>query len=650
MALLSFYGFRSYFPSDSFTGDNKPAKEALGSILNDYSKSSVERNRVLNLAIAAAKVDLKITERTAGNFCAGTAGAEFYWVYYFWLHQDAPETIGLQGIDEMLLNGSSLSIEIEREHARQTSITMENSEIEVKGSAISLDGVPTVNNTSESMHGVLPNNDSPSTERHSTENDKSRLANISFTAQSQPPLFLPPPMYLDDEKSNWLSPAVENALPFVGRMEELRQLKHFAEDPGNFLVWGLSGPSGAGKTRLITKWMREFSESQRKLGEEWNIGFLDQSAKHLWKGNWETWVPAKPTFIAIDYIYKSQEVIAELFHRWRPPFDGDLPFKVRLLLVDHILPDDLEELNKHTWLKSITTGGTDWANKKKLFFLTKPLQLPQQAHGRNELAEIMQSAAKIFGKQLNEAETNAGIKVLRNSTMTWCPLFAALKGYAIATGAKSEFGDRRDLITHYLDTTNRLPWKEEDQATAARGVVSACFVAVATLLRDVAFKTLIDTLPTERISGQNFRHEINDIITRSCWIVSRNDPKVLHAFEPDIIGESFFLEFYQHIKYPIDESDFLIKALCKASSGDNSYAKTSEFIGFFERITRNLENDNQSDPKIILYWSSFLDFLVHNEFPENTPIRQAVSIALADVIQALLICGHSELASECLPE
>jgi len=52
----------------------------------------------------------------------------------------------------------------------------------------------------------------------------------------------------------------------------------------------------------------------------------------------------------------------------------------------------------------------------------------------------------------------------------------------------------------------------------------------------------------------------------------------------------------------------------------------------------------------IMYWSMFLGFLIHNNFPKNTPIRQAVSIVLTDVIQALIRCGHHDLANQCLPE
>ncbi len=485
-----------------------------------------------------------------------------------------------------------------------------------------------------------------------SDNQMTTMETLSVLSseKSQPPLYLPPAEFLDDNKSNWLNPSVENALPFIGRVDELNHLTAFATDGGSFQVWGLSGPSGAGKTRLITKWMREFSEEQSNVGIEWNIGFLDQSAMHLWKNNWEEWLPEKPTFIAIDYIYKSQKIIAEMFHRWRPPHDNKLPFPVRLLLIDHILPDNLAELDKHPWLKAITTGGTDWANKKRLFFSPEPIKLLNDTHNEDDLVDIMKSAAGIFGKQLKGMEISEGIDVLKNTTAAWCPLFAALKGYAFATGAKSKFGDRRDLITYYLNTTNRLPWKDNEKTDAARGLVTSYFVAVATLLRDVPFSSLILAYRKQADKGESLRQELEDIIKRSCWIVSNNDQKILHAFEPDIIGESFFLELYQHIKYPIDESSVFISMLCHVSNDNDAYVKTSEFIGFFDRIMRNLENDNQNDPKVIMYWSMFLDFLIHNNFPKNAPIRQAVSIVLTDVIQALIRCGHHNLANQCLPE
>ena len=500
---------------------------------------------------------------------------------------------------------------------------------------------------------IIP--EKPATERPPPTNTGSKPSPNAkdYEQTNQPPLWLPDSDYLNHDKSNWLNPSVINALPFQGRVEELKQLTDFATSESNFQVWALSGPSGAGKTRLITKWMRDFESKQNNSENsqhQWNIGFLDQRTQATWKNNWETWIPEKPTFIVIDYIYKSQEIIDQLINRWRPPNDEKLPFPVRLLLIDHIFPQNLENLLDDPRFRSISSGGVDWENKKKLFFSNTPLELDSETHSKEHLSAIMESAAYLFGAKLNENAIKDGLNELETTTAAWCPLFAALKGYAFAKDAKSKFGDRRDLIKFYLNTTNRLPWFADNDEEKAIGLAVGCFVSVATLLHNTTFQNLISVFSQQDLTKGDLSEQLKLIIIRSCWIVSNSDKTMLYAFEPDILGESFFLEFYHHIKYPIDRSSTFIKLLCQAGNDEDKYNKAHEFIEFFARISRNLENDNQQDPKIKLYWEMFLDFLNHQDFLEDTPIRQAVSIVLVNVIQSLEKCGHDELAKTCLPE
>ncbi|MGH1406674.1 MAG: hypothetical protein ACRBBJ_08980 [Rhodomicrobiaceae bacterium] len=608
MEINKFWIFKGNFKS-SLAGENNDAKMLLGLIFQSLASSGDARQQLLQKAVDHAGNTTKaITHSVQDNFCRGKGDEDIAWAFYFHLHHIIPAgNERLNEIDRILLDGDTFE--------------------EATGfRVIDLPSVATGTTTLASANN----------------------------STSQPPLWLPEEEYLEEDNSNWLNPAVVDALPFIGREKELKQLTEFATSDSKFQVWALSGPSGAGKTRLTINWMREFLKNKNRHNTpdqlEWHIGFLDQSAQEVWKDKWDTWVPEQPTFIVIDYIYKSKEIIDQLIKRWRPPNDGELSYPVRLLLIDHIFPDNLEDILKDIRFREMSSGGMDWENKKELFFGHKPLQLEKEEHTKQYLSEIMGAGAKIFDKELDESEINEGLKELEETTAAWCPLFAALKGYAVAKEAKSKFGDRRDLIKFYLDTTNRLPWFADNAEDKAIGRAVGSFVAVATLVRNTPFKILVNAFPEQELIGTDLREQFERIISRSRWIVSNGNENTLYAFEPDILGESFFLEFYHHIKYPIDQSSTFIDMLCQASNNEDRYIKAYEFIEFFARISRNLANDDQQDPKIIKYWEMFLDFLNHQDFPENTPIRQAVSIVLINIIKMLEKCGHEELETRCLQE
>lgn len=59
-------------------------------------------------------------------------------------------------------------------------------------------------------------------------------------------------------ESIWLNPYNHHSIPLIGREAEKKVLDKFIEPDDDFLTLYVVAPSGAGKTRLISQWMRKY--------------------------------------------------------------------------------------------------------------------------------------------------------------------------------------------------------------------------------------------------------------------------------------------------------------------------------------------------------------------------------------------------------
>nr|WP_306266980.1 ankyrin repeat domain-containing protein [Pararhizobium sp. IMCC3301] len=465
----------------------------------------------------------------------------------------------------------------------------------------------------------------------------------SHPPSSEPPLYLPEQETLSQDKSNWLDPTVVDALPFVGRDKEMRTLNDFVLKEQGFGVWALSGPSGAGKTRLLNHWLHEFSEKSafKSDGKRiWNFGFLNQIVKSNWNGDWSTWEPEFSTLIVIDYIHLFTADIRSLFARWGGSANTLPPKKsVRLLLVDHIFPDNLNELRRDPRFGGIIDSHVDLNKKRKLFFNERPLFLQKEQQSETDLQSIICRASDIFqadgeDKSLDKINLKAAIEHLENTEGAWCPLFAALKGYAIAKGELSDaFGNRRDLIDYYLDSSNRLPWKSlpEGMNPDEHGEWIGCLIAAASALRGVSYKKLYAQLPD---AVQRDLHKHSDaILAYSCALISKPDTQNIGAFEPDIIGESFFLLVLKKVVGWSVLMDAFIALLCVKEGAKKTEKNAEEFLEFIRRMRRNLAKDTTLDVSREQYRTDLFELLQPALYPKESSMRGAVAVLMTDLFE-----------------
>ncbi|MEZ5996850.1 MAG: hypothetical protein R3C25_13975 [Hyphomonadaceae bacterium] len=126
-------------------------------------------------------------------------------------------------------------------------------------------------------------------------------------------------------------------IPFHGRAAELAVLQAFLDDPSPFTWHIVTGPGGAGKSRLAL-------ELCLRNNGPWRTGFARDDARLENRGDLE-WAPAKPHLIVIDYVISNAGLVTTLLSglatRTTP-----LAHKVRVLLLDR---HEDEFLTERTW-------------------------------------------------------------------------------------------------------------------------------------------------------------------------------------------------------------------------------------------------------------------------------------------------------------
>lgn len=214
----------------------------------------------------------------------------------------------------------------------------------------------------------------------------------------------------------------------------------------------------------------------------------------------------------------------------------------------------------------------------------------------------------------------------------WHPLFAILVGHTLKKaqeeGQKIDVTawNRRQLIAHYLTKNTRLPWKLKDNWIT--GIYTSAFIAAATARRGVDFRFLTQHKPVHPLATVDY-NQVEQLCRTILSVPAIADQ--LPPFEPDILGETFFLLFIEAMQQDYDLLHaFKLPFAVMLSGGDEVILlnDAQEFIGFIARLTSNLCNDDQNDPDVEAHWQALLTFMNPNDFPAESVMRWAMSVAL----------------------
>lgn len=568
---------------EGFKGKNNPAKQALQKQLVLISPSGSSWVEIITTAKVNAEVDWDgggdREQNFINNLAKGNGDSRLAIALYYWLHTDKDPLSFAAQVDRIIFNGQTFS----ERFGRQVLPPKEP------------DALVTTNKL---LRQVI---------------DSNQARNQSW----QPSLFLE---QVEPSNETWLSPLNLSSIPFVGRSTEQEELNNFVLCNDVFKMWALIGPSGAGKTRLATHWM-----STSDVLQGWHIGYLkDRDAT-----SWDCWIPDRPTLIVIDYIHDFAEVIAKIVNlgsSWvKQP---NQKFCVRLLVIDHIFPENLDDLmRENIWSLSFPTVA-DLDTKRPLFYDSAPLAFISQDDQTDIITRVITQTSGI--KNANDVRISETTNKLRNMPEAWHPLFAALIGRALSDKQSTEGWSRRDLIKYYLGSSNRLPWlgREDDM-----GLWAACFVAAATAVRGASIEELSSCLP-QTIT----EHPLSvSLVAGQCRrIVSTHQLIDLPPFEPDILGETFFLMFLEKFGAVPMVKNSLVKMISVQADHGNAHEYLADFVGFIARLFRNLSNENQSDQYVSVFWSTALTFFNPANFQADSISKASISISLLHVVSELL--------------
>ncbi|MDA0976739.1 MAG: ankyrin repeat domain-containing protein [Proteobacteria bacterium] len=439
------------------------------------------------------------------------------------------------------------------------------------------------------------------------------------------------------------NPFHEDNVPYIGREAEFKLLESFVEDESLFKVWAISGSSGSGKTRLSRHWMQK-SEIMNESWEQLVIGRTDLdtafNTQSLNKGNliedwnvekWKNFTPKFPTLFIIDYLYVYNNAFQALWQRFHNLKESnELKYKIRILLIDHVFPKNLDELKdeKRLNLSNLTDG-----QLRSMFYKQQPLELQETKDQDAIIYETLKHAAGDIDKHIIE-EAVSHLKSMEDQK-AWNPLFAIMLGHSLNDANKNNKSlnikhlSRNKMINNFLRSKRRLIW----QQNSLTEICASAFIACATIRRGVEFRLL-----KENDNGVDY----NKVKELCKHVISM--PKVektVRPFEPDILGECFFLKFVGEMyedegKLGSFQNNFFV--MLTKGKKDAQIEDSFELIGFIRRLVRNLCNDNQKNYEVKKHWIAlfrFFEMIGGNKNSDDKYLKWSASCALVEMLNIL---------------
>lgn len=438
----------------------------------------------------------------------------------------------------------------------------------------------------------------------------------------------------------WLNPHNHFSIPLRGREKELQTLREFLEDPTKNLICALIAPSGAGKTRLVSEWMKSYIASKHQ--GEWDAGFVKSSSID----GWIDWEPQRNTIVVIDYVSNYGAVAEEIYKK----FAMELKYKIRLLVIDHIYPEFLDK--HHYWSRHFPDQGKIDSYSRQRLFGKSPIYLIEQNRDKNLISTIISDVARGgSGAQIALDDIRSATDGLfrmsedaKNPDSIVHPLFAALMGQALRDGIDFSNWSRRDLLKHYFDKRDRLPWRSKSSSVEGdrhhdfeRRIWLSHIVCLATLFRGITIEKARILIPND-VKSTSIEDEIErglksfDIIIQQAQsIVSSDENQTIKPYEPDILGETFIIFFLDFIIDRKQTTDDFVQVLSKFDDFD-----FREFENTIVRLVRNLSNDNQDRDDVKNAWDAVLRFLTEQEFKNNVRIEILFQFAIISVSAEML--------------
>ena len=363
---------------------------------------------------------------------------------------------------------------------------------------------------------------------------------------------------------------------FVGRDSEQNQLENFCNTEEPLKWWAVTGPGGAGKSRLVY----EFTNKLRKQG--WSIQYL-KDYTNLNQYNHT----AQNMVIVADYVRAYMREIAD----WLEQLSSvQRSTKMRVLLLER----EGKALSDTYWNDSFTSAMRKKDAAQEICYQEEFLQL----HPLNEsdLKEIMREYAQESGKTLKEDIANRLMQSLKKvDTDLQRPLYALFLTDAWIHGRKPENWNQEKILNYvikrerndYEEKAKQLCGKQNKKLETVLNEVKA----IATIYGDIQLSQIESSFP-EVWKGLKQCADKLDIIEQNLLedVGFCNSEEQVVALRPDLVGEYFVIQILQEKK---QWNLLFIK----------NWEKNLSIWNFLYRI--NLDYGKQLDET---FWKMFFEF------------------------------------------
>ena len=429
-----------------------------------------------------------------------------------------------------------------------------------------------------------------------------------------------PPVVRNTKPLHYTSSVIKN---IVGREKELSQLKKFMDQRCNVSVWGIQGPGGIGKNKLVYEFIKAYADD-----ETWSFRIVDYRKVGLFN-LCNDWNYDKNLCLVIDYSEFVKEQICEWLSKLSVKRRRGK--KLRIILLSRVTDGFEHELE--------ACGNVYY--KKHNFLDVSMLSMEECIDLANQYSYYYQN------RPLTEKEKeriSASIKANLNSA-NYRPLFILLITIVSLSRRHSSGVMNWIEICDYAYEKDNKELKKLIPDNDIRLSLSKLI-----MFSTVFGKTLMDK--QHSFVGSEASNVLDyllkndkDFLDLSKEMTGRytdSDGKyMLYPKTPDIIGEYYVLKRMRNNAFPLGEwSDYIVKNLDESKSfwlrAINDFAPNADFDVVFCRLFSSiLKNEYLKNAYVDIYplVSYYLDLCSYDAFQKLFPLLKTNNQAINRVMK-----------------